>query len=255
MQDLVVYGVVLSAVAMICWGFGDFFLQKCSRKMGDWETLFFLVLFGTVVTFFPVQAEIIDIFKHPDERLLILSITSIVLLAASLIEIESLKQGKLSVIEPVFILEIPVAGILAAIFLSERITPEQAVVATALVLGLVLVSLRSTNISARQFLEKGVMIAIVGTILMGTINFLFGLGSRETSALLVNWFTDAFLLICTTTYLLYNRKFRHTLKQIKKEGPLIFAVSVFDTAAWIAFAYALIFAPIFIVVALSQLYI
>ena len=31
-------GIALAFVAMLCWGFGDFMIQKSTRKVGDWET-------------------------------------------------------------------------------------------------------------------------------------------------------------------------------------------------------------------------
>jgi drug/metabolite transporter (DMT)-like permease len=42
-------GIVLAIVAMLSWGFGDFLIQKNTRKIGDWDTLFFITLFGAAI--------------------------------------------------------------------------------------------------------------------------------------------------------------------------------------------------------------
>ncbi len=40
-------GIGLAFVAMLCWGLGDFLIQRSTRKIGDWETLFIISAFGT----------------------------------------------------------------------------------------------------------------------------------------------------------------------------------------------------------------
>ncbi len=42
-------GIGLAFVAMLCWGFGDFLIQRSARKLGDWETLFVITFFGVIV--------------------------------------------------------------------------------------------------------------------------------------------------------------------------------------------------------------
>jgi len=42
-------GIGLAFVAMLCWGIGDFWIQKSTRKVGDSEALFFITAFGAAV--------------------------------------------------------------------------------------------------------------------------------------------------------------------------------------------------------------
>lgn len=42
-------GVILAFVAMFAWGFGDFLIQKSTRKLGVWTTIFIITLTGAVV--------------------------------------------------------------------------------------------------------------------------------------------------------------------------------------------------------------
>ena len=40
-------GIGLAFVAMLCWGFGDFLIQRATRKIGDFEIL--AVILGLLV--------------------------------------------------------------------------------------------------------------------------------------------------------------------------------------------------------------
>ena len=42
-------GIGLAFVAMLCWGFGDFLIQRSTRKVGDWGTFFVICAFGSVI--------------------------------------------------------------------------------------------------------------------------------------------------------------------------------------------------------------
>ena len=42
-------GVLAAVIAMVCWGFGDFLIQRFARRIGDWESLFYISLFGAIV--------------------------------------------------------------------------------------------------------------------------------------------------------------------------------------------------------------
>lgn len=47
-MELVSLGILFAFVAMLFWGFGDFMIQKSTRKIGDWETVF-LITFATTI--------------------------------------------------------------------------------------------------------------------------------------------------------------------------------------------------------------
>jgi len=56
-------GILMILLAIIGWGLGDFFIQKCARKYGDWEPLFAITLFGAIVLFPFVYKDIPAIFS------------------------------------------------------------------------------------------------------------------------------------------------------------------------------------------------
>ncbi|MEK6862377.1 MAG: hypothetical protein AABY07_10530, partial [Nanoarchaeota archaeon] len=105
-------------------------------------TLFIITLTGAIILFPFVYKDLLPIFQS--KRILFVLIgTSILLLIAALLEFESLKIGKISVVEPLWSIEIPASAFLAFILLKEIISYQEIIVIFTLVLGLVLVSLRS----------------------------------------------------------------------------------------------------------------
>ncbi len=169
-------GIALAFVSMLCWGFGDFFIQRSTRKIGNVETLFIITLFGSLILLPFVYRGLSGIFTGSGFTLLILFTASAVLFFAALLDFEALKIGKLAVVEPIWSFEIPVASFLAFFVLGERINAIQIVLIVFLILGLIAVSLRG-NYPLKKFLfEKGVFLAFIAAIFMGSANFFFGWG-------------------------------------------------------------------------------
>ena len=245
-------GIIFAFAAMLCWGFGDFLIQKSTRRFGDWETLFFISVLGTAILFPFVYKDLPALFSSFNEKALIFFGASIAILISALFEFESLKQGKIAVIEPLWSLEVPVAALFAFFILKEAPSYLQSAMILVLVAGLVLVSLRTYRLERKVWLEKAVFIAVFSALIMGAANFLVGLCERETNALVINWFLNVFLMIACLIYLLTQKKARILIKNAKEGGWSLWGMCILDNAAWIAFAYAMVFAPIGIAVALTE---
>ncbi len=248
-------GVIAALVAMLCWGFGDFLIQRSTRSIGDWQTLFLITLFGTVALFPFVAHNLPGLFAHTDRTFWILVSAGILLFVAALLEFEALKEGKISVIEPTWSLEIPAAAVLASLVLSESLSAQQTIAIIGLIAGLILVSYRSGTLHKRFLFEKGVRISILAALLMGVTNFFVGWGARETDPLLINFIISAISLIGSGIFLIAKDKLRSTFNHILTFPKTVIPMMVLDNVAWIAFAYGLALAPIGITVALSESYI
>ena len=248
-------GIIFALIAMLCWGFGDFLIQKSTRKFGNLETLFFISLFGSIVLIPFIYKDINKIFSFQNNIFFILLLASIALLFASLLEFEALKRGKLAVVEPVWSLEILVSFLLAFFLLKESLKISQIFFIVSLVMGLFLVSLKSYHLSKKVWFEKGVFVAIGSAIFMGSANFFVGLGSRHSNALIMTWFYSIFFTLVCFLYLFYNGRINKLFKEFKSSKSFLFNMCILDNAAWIAFALAMTFAPIAIAVALSESYI
>lgn len=240
---------------MVSWGFGDFYIQRSTRKVGDWETLFLITLFGVVILFPFVWHELPAFFRGLEPASWIIGAAGIFLFVAALLEFEALKEGKISVIEPTWSLEIPTAAALASFVLHESLSPVQIAVMLALIIGLFMVSYRGKVLTGKFFLEKGVTVSILAALLMGVANFFVGWGARESSPLMINFIISLVSLVGALIFLLARGKFRLATNHIVKLPKLILPMVILDNLAWIAFAFSMVYAPIGITVALSESYI
>jgi len=223
--------------------------------MGDWETLFVITAFGTIVLIPFVYNDIAYMFSYGDVTLFLLLGVSTVLLIAALLDFESLKKGKIAVVEPVLALEVPVTVILAFAVINESLQLLDIFLITTLILGLILVSLKTRRLTKKAWLERGVVLAAIGAFFMGTSNFLVGFASRVTNPLFANWFINIFLAVVSLFYIMSHKRTGVLFQDFKGNSRLIIGVSIFDNLAWIAFAFAATLIPIAIAVAISESYI
>jgi uncharacterized membrane protein len=245
-------GILLALVALFSWGLGDFLIQKSTRRFGDWVALFYITAFGSIVLFPFVYKDIASSLSAHGALLLI---ASVVILFAGLLDFEALRIGKISVIEPMYALEIPIAAVLAAYVIHEQLSVLQIILIAILMVGIFLISTTSFNSLKKIRAERGVWQALFATVGIGVVNFLFGVGARETSPFMINWFTSVFIAIVALVYLTSTSQMKDISDSLKGEKLLILGVSFFDNLAWVAFSYAMLFIPIAIATGISEGYI
>lgn len=241
---------------MVAWGLDDYFIEKSTRKLGDTATLFFVTTFGTLVLLPFVWAEVTspELWSLSRE-LWILLIATLVTLCAALADYEALRVGKLSIVEPVYALEVPVTVILGLVIIQERLTGVQLGLIFILTTGIFLVSTKSLVSLKRLSWERGVRLALLSAALMGATNFLTGYSGRLTSPLLANWFIYAGLAAAMFIYLLYTKKLTAIAQGLQAHPRIILAVSVADLIAWTSFTYSAFYIPIALATAISESYI
>lgn len=245
-------GLTFAFIAILGWGLGDFLIARSARKLGDWEALFWIVVFASVVLF-PFVSGALNALTTYDW--FVLTLTSCVILAASLLDFEALRVGKISVVEPIFAMEVPVTVALATFVAKEHLAAAQLALIAFLLIGIVLVSNKRIGQLHMRTIEKGVWIALLTTIGMGTANFLFGFGSRATDPLMITWFTSVFMTIATFCYLLRTRQAWKLLASLRRNHWLIAAVGMADTAAWVGYSASALYIPIGIATGLTESYI
>lgn len=249
-------GIIFAGIALLSWGIGDFLIQRSARKFGDAISLFCITAFAALVLLPFVLDDIGALLQKMDlTTVLLLLLTTGVILFASLFDFEALRIGKIAAIEPIYAFEIIITASLGTLLINERLSLSQMVLIGAITLGIVLVSVRSASHLKTIKWEKGVAYALLATIAMGGANFLFGVGSRESHPLLVNWFTSAGMAAVLFIYLVRSGKLSLLKKDLEKHAPLILGVSIIDNAAWIAFAYSTLYIPIAISTGISESYI
>lgn len=240
---------------MIAWGVGDFFIQKSTRKIGDWQTLFLIALFGTVMVLPFVWSDIGKIVLLPSNIVYIIFTAAILLFVAALFEFEALKKGKLSIVEPIWSFEIVVSSIFAFFILREPLSTLQIILILILMIGLFLISYKDITVSKRIIFEKGIKIAFLSALLMGITNFFVGWGARETNPLMINFVINSVSLVGSFIFIARQRKIKDTLIHLIEYPKVLAPMMILDNIAWIAFAIAMVSTPIGIAVAISESYI
>jgi len=239
-------------VAMLSWGFGDFMIQRSAKKLGDWETLFFITAFGTIVLVPFVWRELPSLFVGSGNNLFILISAALLLLAASLLTFEGYKKGKISVLEPLLSFEIVSASLLSLFILRDHVGPLQIGLIVVLMVGLFLVSTRERVKVRSFFVEKGVFIFLLGSIIMGGADFLLGWGSRTTDPLMANFIMNIVMATVSGLFILANPESRASMREIRANRALLLVMSIADNIAWIAYAFAMVTVPIAIATGLSE---
>lgn len=245
-------GLLFAGVAVLSWGIGDFLIQRSTRRLGDWETLFFITAIATIVLFPFSYGTLASLGTF---EWLVLTGTSTVILFAAILDLEALRVGKIAVIAPIDALEVPITIALATFLLGEALTPAQLILVVALIAGTVLISNKQLRHVHKKTIERGVWTAVVAAVGMGVSNFLFGFASRATDPLLINWFTSAFMAATTLAYLLFYGRLGRLIREWRDNKKLILTVGTTDNLAWVAYSASTLYLPIGIATGITESYI
>lgn len=252
-----ILGVVFAFLALIGWTFGDFFIQKSVRIVGDIKTLTYICTVGVIGIFPFITKELPLIFENPI-KIFLLTLTGVIIFFAAIFDFEALKRGKLAIVEPVLGMELPITIALSVILWAEQPSIIQYILMASAFIGIILaITTRHAHLHYhKRIFEKGVLFAALGAIVMGLVNFLVGVSSQKTSPLMAIWFISLISLILCFIYMIVTQKeikgvvsdFIHNLK-------ITLTTSIFDNAAWIFFAFAASLIPISIATTISESYI
>lgn len=246
------YGIIFAIIAMICWAFGDFFIQKTSRQYGVWTSLFSIVFLGAVALF-PFAIKDIPVIMN-SVHLPILVIFSLATCVVALVGFKAFQVGKMVVVEPIMSFELPLTVMLGVVILKESLTPFQIVLIAVAFLGVLLTS--SKNIFRTKIsLEQGVFWAMGATLLMAFVNFTTGLASQRVGAIGAIWFMNVLLTIICVVYFSVTRSWVRVIGNIKRHPKESLLVSVFDNGAWLAYSASVIIIPISLAITISEGYI
>ena len=246
-------GIALAFVAMLGWGIGDFMVQRNTRKLGDTETLFILSGFGVIALLPFVFREIPGLVMGPSMTgLWILLASGALLLIATLMNFQAFKIGKISVLEPLYSIEILSAALMAYLILHDLITWADAGLIALLVVCLFMISFRSGKLSHRIFMEKGVILFSLGAFVLGFADFLLGWGSRVVDPILATWVVNVVIAVGLGVYLLLEDKIPQMIRDIRGNGASLLVMAICENTAWVAYAVAMSLVPIAIATGLSE---
>lgn len=246
-------GIACALVALVGWGLGDFFIQRATRKSGVHETLLVITGSSTILLLPFIGSDVLAITRID---LGILAILSVITYAYAITIFEAFREGKLSIVESVVGLELPLTVLLAVLFGGERLSGTSLTLFVIVSIGIMLAVTRSTShLLTRHIVERGALLALAAAALSALTNFSVGTASQHLSPLLVIWFTHAVVLIPAIGYIASEGRLSNFVRSLKRHPETYLPMALFDNAAWIGFAYAAAFAPLSLVATISESYI
>jgi len=247
-------GILFAFIALVSWGFGDFFIQKTTRVIGSWKALFFIGIVG-LVGLFPFVKN--DLASLNSANLLLLGVLSIVVVFAALFDFEALRQGKIAIVEPIIGLELPITVGLSLTLAKEALSFLQLFLVGIVFIGIMLaITAHHTHLYYhKRIFERGVILVGIGAIGMALTNFLVGVSSQDISPLITIWFAHSLLAVVCGIYIFYKGEFGNLVSDFKNHPKPIIGQSILDNVAWVSFAKATTFIPIAIATTISESYI
>ncbi len=246
--------ITFALVALLSWGFAEFYIQKSSRKIGVWKVLFSVGAIG-FITLLPFIKN--ELFALEFADISLLTILGIIIFFAAYFNFAALKKGKISIVEHLIGLELSLTVALSIGLGRERLTVIQLLLVAIIFIGLMMViTMHHKHLhQTRRTIEKGVLLAVAGAIGLALTNFFVGISSRQISPLMVIWFAHTQLAIICAIYLIYTKKFQAMIVDLKSHLQSTLGQSILYNLGWLAFAFATTTIATSIVTAISESYI
>ena len=237
--------------AMLFWGIGDFLIQRVTRKVGNIEALAWIGIIGTIGLLPFAWKDLGLVFSGGNFWLFLL--LGAIVFASALFNFEALKKGKLSVIDVVLEIELPITIFLSFVFFKEVLSLTQAIVIVVIMSGIILIATKSFS-HFKAKLERGVLIALVASVLYGAVNFLTAVSSKSISPMLAIWAPWMIMTILCLVVIIRREGLGGFISNAKNYKMLILFMGIFDTAAWIFYSHAVHEESISIITAITESY-
>ncbi len=207
--------LIAAIAATLSWGLGDFFIQRSTRKIGVVESLFIIGIIGSI-GLFPFVAQDLHLLFEPSSALLLL-VLGVITYVFAITNFAAYKVGKLSVVEVILEVELPITVGLGILFFGERLTFLQTALMILIFVGIILMAMKKLSLTLfHGGVEKGFLLAAISAFGMGFINFLTAAASKNITAVMAIWVPwIIFTLICGVL-LVKQKKLQKLVVQIKK---------------------------------------
>ncbi len=239
--------------AMFFWGVGDFFIQRSTRKIGDTESLAFIGIIGALGLLPFVLPELPLFFTV--QNIILLSFIGVVGFVVAMINFEALKEGKLSVIDVILEIELPITAMLGFMFFRESVSLILIAIISIIFIGTVLISVDSFSLKRNsKKIEKGILLALLTAAGMAVVNFLTAYGSKEISPLMVIWLPWVVIAVISLFFIGRREGFKRLFHNGLRFKRLILVMGIIDTLAWLSYAVALAENELAITTAITESY-
>ena len=166
---------------------------------------------------------------------------------------EALKKGKLAVVDVILELELPITIILGFLIFKETLSIIQFSIIFFIFIGIILMATKSFS-HWKQKLERGVILAIIAAVGMGFINFLTAASSKQISPLMAVWVPWLIFTIFCFIVIFRREGISNFIKNGIRFKWLILFMGIFDTFAWLFYAFAVLKNKIAIITAITESY-
>jgi len=252
------YGVLAAVGAMIGWGLSDFLYQRVARKVGIWEVLFGITFVGMVVLFPFVYPLLAGGLEYSFAVGLILVAICLLRIISIYLGALALLIGKLSVVEPVISLEMPMIVLLSVFLLGEAITALETVLIVLIFLAILLAVTEHVGrlkYHNRVFIESGAAVAFGAVIFYAVVGFLIAVASREVPPVFVVWLYQISIAAFALLKIVSKKRVSNLVGGFGKYSGLIISSGIFGVAGWVLYGISAQHLPIALAIALSQGYV
>jgi len=236
---------------MLAWAFGDFLIQRSARKVGDVQALAIIGIVGSI-GLIPFIIKDLPLLLVKENLYFLIALGALTFIDA-ILDFEALKEGKLSIIDVIFEIELPVTVALSYFFFKETLSTFQFIIIFVVLWGMILMATKSFS-HWRTKLEKGVWMAFASAVLMGVVNFMTASSSKRMSPLLAVWLPWVVFTIITVVVIWRREGLSDFGKNLKNYTWLLVMTGIVDTVAWVFYAYATKNNSISIITAITECY-
>jgi len=256
--------LVLAFCAMFLWSIGDFLIHKTSKKISNFQFLIYINFTGSIIL---LPFAIRYFYQLNFESMIPLVVLGIVDLFFGLTLLRAYEQGKLSVIEVIMTMELPLTVLFGVLFFHESLSWLQTFLVLVIVCGIFFISKEPKTFYQKiicfilrrdKILEKGAIIALGAAFFSSFYNFFIAYNSRNVSPFLTIWLPWSISLSVLLLYFYFRNGFKKGLSilvdDIKKYKRIIFSGAIVDASAWVFYAAAVSKGELAIITAITESY-
>jgi drug/metabolite transporter (DMT)-like permease len=250
--------------AMLFWSVGDFLIHKTSKKITNFQFLIYINFTGSIILL-PFAARYF--YQLNFESIIPLVALGIVDLFFGLTLLRAYEQGKLSVIEVIMTMELPLTVLFGVLFFHESLSWLQTFLVLVIVCGIFFISKEPKTFYQKiicfifrrdKVLEKGVLVALGAAFFSSFYNFFIAFNAREVSPFLTIWLPWSISLSILLLYFYFRNGFKMGMdilvEDVKKYKRIIFSGAIIDASAWVFYAAALSKGELAIITAITESY-
>lgn len=244
-------GILFGIIAMLGWGFSDFFAAMAARKTSVIKTLIWSQIVGTLML---IPALLF--FRFPDisfNYLMLILIGAFLNIIALLAFYKGLQVGNVSVISPISSAYAAITVVLSLIFLNEKLNALQAAGISLSILGTILASFKLRDLMKLKLenIVSGVRYGLIAMLSWGIAFVFIGILVKN-----LGWLFPPLLI--KTAGIFYILAYAGTAKKnisFPKNAALIVAlIGILETIGFLSIGAGISFEQTSIVVPVSSTY-